>query len=87
MVIVSPYARARYTDRHTATFDSVLAFIEHTFRLSPLAPGDAAAYDYSKAFDFGQAPLPGAVRTVVTPIPASEERYLASHPGDPNDPT
>jgi phospholipase C len=86
MVIVSPYARARYTDRHTATFDSVLAFIEHTFRLSPLAAGDAVAYDYSKAFDFRQAPLPG-VRTVVTPIPAWEERYLASHPGDPNDPT
>jgi phospholipase C len=86
MVIVSPHVRPHFTDSQPATFDSVLAFIEHTFGLAPLAAGDAAAYDYSGAFDFAGAPLP-RVRTVITRIPAWEERYLASHPGDPNDPT
>ncbi|HLB62851.1 MAG TPA: alkaline phosphatase family protein [Actinomycetota bacterium] len=38
MLIVSPYARAGYTDSRPATFASMLAFIEHTFGLDPLGP-------------------------------------------------
>ncbi len=86
MVIVSPYARPGYTDSRTATFDSVLAFVEHTFGVAPLGPGDAAAYDYSGAFDFGGSRLrPIGMR--ISRIPAWERRYLRAHPGDPNDPS
>jgi hypothetical protein len=38
MIIISPYARAGYTDSSPATFVSMLAFIEHTFGLAPLNP-------------------------------------------------
>ena len=86
MVIVSPYVRAHSTDPRPATFDSVLAFIEHTFGLMPLGTGDGAAYDYAGSFDLDQAPLP-PIGAVVSPIPAWELRYLRAHPGDPNDPT
>jgi hypothetical protein len=58
MVIVSPYARAGSTDSTVASFESILAFTEHTFGLTPLGLPDASAYDLSGAFDFSQAPLP-----------------------------
>ena len=83
MVIVSPYARAGSTDSHVASFYSILAFVEKTFSLKPLSSADAAAYDYSGAFDYSQVPLP-AVALPKVPVPA-----WASHAFDPipNDPT
>jgi hypothetical protein len=74
MIIVSPYARAGYTDSRAATFVSMLAFVEHTFGLAPLHPcatvgvgdrnctDDENAYDYSNAFNFTQSPLAGSPR-------------------------
>jgi phospholipase C len=38
MLIVSPYARAGFTDSRPATFASMLAFVEQNFGLKPLAP-------------------------------------------------
>jgi phospholipase C len=38
LIIISPYARAGYTDSVPATFASLLTFIEHTFSLKPLNP-------------------------------------------------
>ncbi len=38
MLIVSPWARAGFTDSNPATFASMLAFVEHTFALQPLNP-------------------------------------------------
>jgi len=84
MVIISPYAKAAYTDSHPASFNSVLAFIEHTFGLPPMNAQDRRAYDYSHSFDYAQAPL-APVRMVRERIPAWEQRYLAAHPGDPDD--
>jgi phospholipase C len=86
MVIVSPYARPGYTDHQTASFNSMLAFIEHTFGLPPMSDGDRLAYDYSLAFNFAQRPMPG-VRMTQTTIAPWELRYMATHPADPNDPT
>ena len=37
MVIVSPFARPAFTDDATASLNSVLAYVEHTFGLSPLS--------------------------------------------------
>jgi phospholipase C len=86
MVIVSPYAKARYTDHATASFASLLAFVEHNWSIEPLAAEDASAYDYSNSFDFGRSPLAG-VRMVMTPVPASERRWIVAHPDSPDDPT
>ncbi len=86
MVIVSPFARAGFTDSTPASFASMLAFTEHLFGLHPLAAPDASAYDYSNSFDFSQTPLPppALVRRALSPAEAS---YLKAHPPDPHDPT
>ena len=86
MIIVSPFAKPRYTDSNPASMDSVLAFIEHIFGLSPLSKGDARAYDFADAFDYTQ-PLLRGIGMVDTPVPRWERRWVADHPTDPNDPT
>jgi phospholipase C len=80
MVIVSPYAKAGFTDSTVASTNSILAFIEHTFSLPPLAAADRDAYDYSNAFDFTQPP-PATPTMTHTSIPRTERRWLARHPG------
>jgi phospholipase C len=58
MVIVSPYARAGFTDSTQAdVVGSILAFVEHNYHLASLTQVDASAYDYSGSFDFTQQPL------------------------------
>jgi phospholipase C len=79
MVIVSPYAKAGYTDSQTASFASMLAFTEHVFQLAALADADATAYDFMDAFDFAQHPLTPVPMTW-TRIPAAERAYIARHP-------
>jgi hypothetical protein len=64
----------------------MLAFVEHTFSLPALGSADASAYDYSNAFNFGQAPLPGPKLTQKS-ISTAEQQYLSSHPPDPNETT
>jgi phospholipase C len=86
MVIVSPFAKAGYTDSSVASFDSMLAFVEHTFGLAPLSPKDAVAYDYSQSFDYSQRPL-GPVSMQQHPVPPWEIEWIEAHPPDPNDPT
>ena len=46
MVIISPWAKAGYTDHHATTFAGILAFAEHTFGLAPLTSADGSAYNY-----------------------------------------
>jgi phospholipase C len=86
MVIISPYAKAGYTDSTPATFASILAFVEQTFSLAPLSVNDAAAYPYSSSFDYSQTPIPG-IRMRREAISRAEQQYLAGHPGNPDDPT
>lgn len=79
MVIVSPYAKAGFTDHTVASYASMLAFIEHNFGLPPLSSADATAYDYADAFDYTQVPL--AAETLTQhPIPADSQRFLLSNP-------
>jgi len=86
MIIISPFAKPRFTDSNDATFASLLAFAEHTFGLPPLTSEDATAYDYHHSFNFKQAAL-APVPMTQTAIPAWERRWLATHPGDENDGT
>jgi phospholipase C len=86
MVIVSPYARAGYTDSRVASFASMLAYTEHNFGLEPLWVTDANAYDYARAFDYGQDPLP-PIRLQQHPVPDWVDAYVRAHPPDQDDPT
>jgi phospholipase C len=86
MVIVSPYARAGYTDSTPASFASILAYTEQALGVAPLSVNDAGAYAFANAFDYSQTPLaPVAMRQ--QPISLAEQQYLAAHPGNPDDPT
>jgi phospholipase C len=86
MVIVSPYARAGYTDSTDATYTSILAYTEHLFGLVPLGNADAGAYDYASAFDYAQPPLP-PVGMVTSQISPEEQARLAADPPSDDDPT
>jgi phospholipase C len=55
-LIISPFARRGYVDHHTFDTTSILALIEHRWRLAPLTSRDAAAGDLTTAFDFSQGP-------------------------------
>ena len=86
MVIVSPFARAGFTDSGTTTYAGLLAYTEHTFGLAPLAAADADAYDYSDAFDYSQTPLSG-VKMTRTRVSRRERARIAAHPPSEADPT
>ncbi len=85
LVIVSPYARASYTDTTPTTFAGMLAFTEHTFGLTPLNANDRDAYDFSNAFNFAQAPL-RPVHMVMSPL-SPWARHLRLTPAMLSDPT
>jgi len=87
MVIVSPWAKQAYTDHNDATFISLMAFVEHTFGVQPLAAEDASAYAYQDSFDFTAPPAMAPTKLVHERIRASERRWIHQHPGNPNDPT
>jgi len=79
LFIVSPYAKAGYTDDHSATFASILAFTERNFGLAPLGVNDAQIYGYTNAFNYAQAPISPA-RAVMRQyrLPASALRITLS---------
>jgi phospholipase C len=86
MVIVSPYGKRAYTDSTVATSTtSVLAFIEHNWRLAPLVDADRSGYDYMDAFDFAAPPALARPQLSMHPIPRSEQAWIAAHPGDADD--
>jgi phospholipase C len=70
LIVVSPYAQPSHTDIHPTTFAGILAYVEHNFGLAPLDANDASAYDFHKAFNYGQTPL--------KPIPLRRRRLPAS---------
>ena len=51
-IVISPFARKRAVDHHRYDTTSILALIEHRWRLRPLSSRDAAADPLSGAFDF-----------------------------------
>ena len=86
MLIVSPYAKAGYTDSMNASYASMLAYVEHTFGLAPMSSDDATAYDFSNSFDYSQRPL-APIELHPRPVPAWELAWMARHPADESDPT
>ncbi len=79
MVIVSPYAKAGYTDSNVASYSSMLAYVEGVFGLAPLYSTDANAYDFGQSFDYTQHPL-ATIPLKRHPVPAWERGFLRAHP-------
>lgn len=86
VVIVSPYARAGYTDSTPASLVSFLAYTEHVFGLTSLGSNDGFAYDFANSFDYTQQPL-APVKLTRTPIPRAERLWIAREPPPLDDPT
>ena len=59
LVIVSPYAKAGFTDHNVATNSSILAYMENVLEVSPVNEQDGGAYNFHEAFDYSQAPTAG----------------------------
>jgi phospholipase C len=85
LLIVSPYARAGYTDTTHTTFAGILAYVENNFGLTPLDQNDANAYAFGNALNYSQTPLKAAPM-VKRPLPASAKRIRLT-PALLNDPT
>jgi phospholipase C len=85
LIIVSPYAKARYTDTTATTFAGILAYTEQNFGLAPLGPNDKWAYPFTNAFNYSQTPL-NPVRMVHRPLPASAQ-HIRLTPALENDPS
>jgi phospholipase C len=62
-LVISPYAKPGYISHVQYDHTSVLKFIETQFGLASLTSRDAAAADFSDAFDFTQTPQPPLVLT------------------------
>jgi phospholipase C len=86
MVIVSPYAKAGYTDSTwTVGTMGVLAFIEHNWSL-PVIGLESGSYDFESSFDFTQTPL-GPVALRAHAVSKKSLDTIARLPSDEDDPT
>jgi phospholipase C len=77
-LLVSPYARAGFTDHTTLDFTSILKFIEQNWNLKPLAARDARANSIRGAFDFSRGPREPAIVAAVRGVkpPAAPQRSI-----------
>lgn len=57
LIVISPYAKAKYISHVNHDFGSVLRFTEETFGLSPVGYADLYADNLSDCFDLNQTPL------------------------------
>jgi phospholipase C len=55
-LVVSPFARPGFIDHTLNDHTSILRFVERQYSLTPLSTRDAAANDFSEAFDFTAPP-------------------------------
>jgi len=85
LVVVSPYAKAKYISHVTHDFGSILNFIETTYGMpsGSLGYADAHADDLSDCFDLTQSPLP--FQTISAPVGAASFINNKSAPIDPDD--
>jgi len=85
LVIVSPYAKAKYISHVTHDFGSILNFIETTYGMSTGSLGYADKYadDLSDCFDLTQSPI--TFQTISAPIGAAYFINNKSAPIDPDD--
>jgi phospholipase C len=84
LIVVSPYARAKYISHKNHDFGSILKFIEEAFDLPSLGYADTYALDdLSDCFDFGQSPL--RFQAIDSPLHAVYFLNDKRPPTDPDD--
>ena len=80
LVIVSPYAKPGFVDKHVATNSSILAYMESVLHVAPVDELDAHAYNFGKAFNYKQKPTePFTLRTDAIP---QADRHLPPVPDE-----
>jgi phospholipase C len=83
LIVVSPYAKAKYISHTTHDFGSILKYIETAFSLNSLGYADAYADDLSDCFNMAQSPIP--FQTITAPISASAFLKKKGPTLDPDD--
>ena len=83
LIVVSPYAKAKYISHTTHDFGSILKFIEMTYNLPSLGYADAYADDLSDCFNLTQSPL--SFQTITAPQGAAQFINSKRPPLDPDD--
>jgi phospholipase C len=86
LVVVSPYAKAKYISHTTHDFGSILKFIESTYGLPSLGYSDAYADDLSDCFNLTQTPI--VFQTIDAPLEAAhftDSKEAAIDPDDDDD--
>jgi len=83
LIVVSPYAKAKYISHTTHDFGSILKYIETTFSLNSLGYADAYADDLSDCFNMVQSPIP--FQTIGAPTRASAFLKKKGPALDPDD--
>jgi phospholipase C len=83
LIVVSPYAKAKYISHNTHDFGSILKFIEENDGLPSLGYADAPADDLSDCFNFSQTPL--TFQTINAPMGAEHFLNDTRAPTDPDD--
>jgi phospholipase C len=83
LIVISPYAKARYISHVTHDFGSILGLVENIFSLKSLGYADAYADDLSDCFDFNQTPI--AFKSFDAPLSAAHFLTDRTPPTDPDD--
>ena len=83
LIVVSPYAKAKYISHTTHDFGSILKYIETTFSLNSLGYADAYADDLSDCFNMTQSPIP--FQTIAAPTGATQFLERKGRAVDPDD--
>lgn len=81
MIIVSPYAKAGYTDSRKTNFAGVVRFIEESFGLPSMNRHDRRKYDYRRSFNFSQQPLAG-IAMKSTHVPRASRIATLNNPAN-----
>jgi len=83
LLVISPYAKAKYISHVTHDFGSILKFIENTYNLPSLGYADAYADDLSDCFNLTQSPL--TYQTISAPASAPDFINSKTPPTGPDD--
>jgi Tol biopolymer transport system component len=82
MVIISPYARAGFTDSGISSFASLSSYTERTFGLAPLTVDDAEAYAWEDSFDYSQTPIAPFRLKSDWKVTKADAKWMREHPAD-----
>jgi len=81
LIVISPYAKAKYISHVNHDFGSILKFVERVYGLGSLGYADVPADNLSDCFNFNQTPL--QFKTISAPL---GPEYFMNDKTPPTDP-